>query len=106
MEILILSSLRCCRLGTNPQITTTHDAQLTDAATGRQLSLIANVQVGRSVKLLLAFASTAILGFNLLDIHDQYIYSLLDMCFKMGPPLRRNSFRSTYEYVGATFFAP
>jgi hypothetical protein len=34
---------------------------------------------GRSVKLLLAFASTIISGLNLLEIHDQDLYSLLDM---------------------------
>jgi hypothetical protein len=34
---------------------------------------------GRSVKLLLAFASTVIPGLNLLEIHDQDFYSLLDM---------------------------
>jgi hypothetical protein len=33
---------------------------------------------GRSVKLLLVFASTVILGLNLLEIHDQGFYSLLD----------------------------
>jgi hypothetical protein len=32
-----------------------------------------------SVKLLLAFASTVIPGLSLLEIHDQYFYSLLDM---------------------------
>jgi hypothetical protein len=35
--------------------------------------------VGRSVKLLLAFASTVIPDFSLLEIHDQDFYSLLDM---------------------------
>jgi hypothetical protein len=35
--------------------------------------------LGRSVKLLLAFASTVIPGFSLLEIHYQYFYSLLDM---------------------------
>jgi hypothetical protein len=34
---------------------------------------------GRSVKLLLAFASTVILGSSFLKIHDQNFYSLLDM---------------------------
>jgi hypothetical protein len=35
--------------------------------------------VGRSVKLLLAFTSTVIPGFILLEIHDQHFYSLLDI---------------------------
>jgi hypothetical protein len=35
--------------------------------------------LGQSVKLLLAFASTVIPGFSLLEIHDQDFYSLLDM---------------------------
>jgi hypothetical protein len=34
--------------------------------------------VGRSAKLLLAFCSTVIPGFSLLEIHDQDFYSLLD----------------------------
>jgi hypothetical protein len=38
-----------------------------------------NSQVGRSVKMLLAFVSTVIPGFSLLKIHDQYFYSLLDL---------------------------
>jgi hypothetical protein len=33
---------------------------------------------GRSVKLLLLFASTVTPGFSLLEIHDQDFYSLLD----------------------------
>jgi hypothetical protein len=40
---------------------------------------------GRSVKLLLAFASTVIPGFNLLKIHEQDFYSLLDvLVFRNG----------------------
>jgi hypothetical protein len=35
--------------------------------------------VGRSVKLLLVFASTVVPGLSLLEIHDQDFYSLLDM---------------------------
>jgi hypothetical protein len=35
--------------------------------------------VGRSVKLLLDFASTVISRFSLLEIHNQYLYSLLKM---------------------------
>jgi hypothetical protein len=35
--------------------------------------------VGRSVKLLLTFASTVVPGFTLFEIHDQDFYSLLDM---------------------------
>jgi hypothetical protein len=35
--------------------------------------------VGRSVKLLLAFASTVIPSFSLLEMHDQNCYCLLDM---------------------------
>jgi hypothetical protein len=35
--------------------------------------------MGQSVKLLLAFTSTVIPVFNLLKIHDQDFYSLLDM---------------------------
>jgi hypothetical protein len=38
-----------------------------------------SVKIGRSVKLLLAFANIAIPGFSLLEIHDQNLYSLLDM---------------------------
>jgi hypothetical protein len=34
---------------------------------------------GQSVKLQLAFASTVIHGFSLLKIHDQDLYSLLDL---------------------------
>jgi hypothetical protein len=41
--------------------------------------LILSRSDGRSVKLLLTFASTVIPGFNPLEIHDQYFYSLLDM---------------------------
>jgi hypothetical protein len=37
------------------------------------------LSVGQSVKLLLAFASTVIPRFNLLEIHDQDFYSLLDI---------------------------
>jgi hypothetical protein len=39
---------------------------------------IAVFAVGRSVKLLLVFASTSIPGFSLLEIHDHNFYSLLD----------------------------
>jgi hypothetical protein len=40
---------------------------------------------GRSVELLLAFASTVIPSFSLLEIHDKDFYSLLDMCvFRNG----------------------
>jgi hypothetical protein len=35
--------------------------------------------IGQSVKLLLAVVSTVILDFSLLEILDQYFYSLLDM---------------------------
>jgi hypothetical protein len=48
----------------------------------------------------LAFASTVIPVFSLLEIHDQDFCSLLDM----GPPLRRRRGRSSY--VGATIVAP
>jgi hypothetical protein len=37
------------------------------------------LKVGQSVKLLLAFASTVVPGFSLLEIHDQDFCSLLDM---------------------------
>jgi hypothetical protein len=41
--------------------------------------------VGRSVKLLLAFASTVIPGFSRLEIHDQDFYTVLDMyVFRSG----------------------
>jgi hypothetical protein len=62
------------------------------------------VFVGRSLKFMLAFASTVIPGFSLLEIHGQDIYPLLDMCFEMGPPLRRG--RGRCFCVGATFAAP
>jgi hypothetical protein len=46
----------------------------------QQRTLIFTLWSGRSVKLLLVFASTVIPGFSLLEIHDQdYFYSLLDM---------------------------
>jgi hypothetical protein len=35
--------------------------------------------IGRSVKLLLACSSRVVPGFSLLEIHDQHLYSLLDM---------------------------
>jgi hypothetical protein len=41
------------------------------------------IEVGRSVKLLLTFASTVIPGFSLFEIHDQDFYSLLDMYMYM-----------------------
>jgi hypothetical protein len=37
------------------------------------------INFGRSVKLLMAFASTVIPGFSLLEIHDQDLYSFLEM---------------------------
>jgi hypothetical protein len=37
------------------------------------------IEVGRSVKLLLVFVSTVIPGFRLPEIHDQDVYSLLDV---------------------------
>jgi hypothetical protein len=37
------------------------------------------LSVSQSVKLMLAFSSTVIPGFSLLEIHDQDFYSLLDM---------------------------
>jgi hypothetical protein len=37
------------------------------------------LSIGRSVKLLLVFASTIIPGFSLLEIHDQDFYSLIDI---------------------------
>jgi hypothetical protein len=37
------------------------------------------IEYCRSVKLLLAFASTVIPGFSILEIQDQDFYSLLDM---------------------------
>jgi hypothetical protein len=48
---------------------------------GFALSYLANINnsVGRSVKLLLDFASTVILGFRLFEIRDQDFCSLLDM---------------------------
>jgi hypothetical protein len=53
----------------------------------RFFSLAFNPQPGRSVKLVLAFASIVISGFNLLEIHDQHFYFLLDMhVFRFGTP--------------------
>jgi hypothetical protein len=45
----------------------------------RGWALCVMLGVGCLVKLLLAFASTVIPGFSLLEIHDQDSYSLLDM---------------------------
>jgi hypothetical protein len=53
---------------------------------------VGNLTVGRSVKLLLAFASTVIPGFSLLQIHDQDICSLLDMYV-----FRNGAYSSTKE---------
>jgi hypothetical protein len=51
--------------------------------------------VGQSVKFLLAFASTVIPAFSLLEIHDQDFCSLLDMYV-----FRNAAFSSTREGVG------
>jgi hypothetical protein len=56
-----------------------------------------------SVKMLLSFASTVIPGFSFLEIHDQYFYSLPDIYFEIGPPLRQGTCR--FFYVGVTFVA-
>jgi hypothetical protein len=55
--------------------------ELPSAATsdGSVSQLLTADSLGLSAKLLLAFASTVIPGFSLLEIHDQDFYSLLDM---------------------------
>jgi flagellar biosynthesis protein FliR len=68
------------------------------------MTLLSDQSVGRSVKLLLALASTFIPGFSLLEIHDQDLFSLLDMhVFQNG------AFSSAKEgsvfYEGTTFVA-
>jgi hypothetical protein len=55
-------------------------------------SLHSTQLIGRSVKLLLAFASAVISGFSLLEIHDQDFCSLLDMHV-----FRNGTFSSTKE---------
>jgi hypothetical protein len=62
--------------------------------------------VGRSVKLLLAFASTVIPGFILLEIHDQDFCFLLDMYVYMFRNGASFSKKEVSLYVGATFVAP
>jgi hypothetical protein len=60
---------------------------------------------GRSVKLLLVFASAVIPGFSLFEVHDQDFYSLLDMhVLEMGLPLRRGEglIFLCRRYVGCT----
>jgi hypothetical protein len=60
--------------------------------------------IGRLVKLLLVFASAVIPVFSLLEIHDQDIYSLLDMrAFRNGASSAKED---RCFYVGATFVAP
>jgi hypothetical protein len=64
------------------------------------------LNTGRSIKLLLAFASTVIPGFSVLEIHEQDFCSLLDMYV-----FRNGAFSSTRGEVGlstlgATFVAP
>jgi hypothetical protein len=55
---------------------------------------------------LLAFASTVIPDFSLLEIHNQGFYSLLDMyVFEMGPPFDEGGVGLS-AYIGATFVAP
>jgi hypothetical protein len=56
-------------------------------------SLVVNhypLPLGQSGKVLLAFTSTVIPGFSLLEIHDQYFYSLLDVYM-----FRNGAFSST-----------
>jgi hypothetical protein len=55
---------------------------------------------------LLAFTSTIISGFNLLEIHDEDVYSLLDMYIfrNWASSSTKGGVRSFY--VGATFVAP
>jgi hypothetical protein len=56
---------------------------------------------------MLAFASTVIPGFRLLEIHDQDISSLLDMqVFRNGDLLFDEGEVGLSLYVGATFVAP
>jgi hypothetical protein len=61
--------------------------------------------IGRSVKLLLAFASTVTPEFSLLKIHDDDFYSLLYVYV-----VQNGASSSTKEgrsfYVGATYVAP
>jgi hypothetical protein len=51
--------------------------------------------VRHSVKMVLAFASTVIPGFSLLEIHDQNFCSLLDMYVFPKPPLKPPRSRTT-----------
>jgi hypothetical protein len=50
-----------------------------EATASQQLQTRTGPNVSRSVKLLLAFANTVIHRFSLLEIHDQNVYSLIDM---------------------------
>jgi hypothetical protein len=60
-----------------------------------------------SVKFLLAFASTVIPGFSLLEIHDQDFYSLLDMdVFQNGASSSTKEGSVFLCRRGATFVAP
>jgi hypothetical protein len=52
---------------------------LSDERTGVSFTSALTWSVGRSVKLLLAFATSVIPGFNFLEIHDQNFCSLLDI---------------------------
>jgi hypothetical protein len=52
---------------------------LSSLAVLTRFQLLNSLTVGWSVKLLLAFTSTVIPGFNLPEIHGQDFYSLLDM---------------------------
>jgi hypothetical protein len=67
-----------------------------------------NQLIGRSFKLMLVFASTVVPGFSLFEIHDQDLYSLLDMnVFPNGGLLfDEGGGGGRCFYVGATFDAP
>jgi hypothetical protein len=57
----------------------THDYILLSDGSGSVQIFFKNYYFGWPVKLLLAFASTIIPGFSLLEIHDQDFYSLPDI---------------------------